>query len=146
MSLSQIEQLNASYPLDVNVHSSNTNAQNRAAGKKLLIKTEAGYNVVDLHKVKFIEADGPYIKIHKMDGTFLFIRIGINKFETFIERHPYFIRCHRSYIINLNFIQNVQFSDSTIYLTNNEMIPLAKRRRISVQTALQQFFITFNGV
>ena len=47
--------------------------------------------------------------------------------ETIKDTFPdYFIRCHRSFLVNRKHIENVKYAEGCIYLDNDEVIPLSR--------------------
>lgn len=48
----------------------------------------------------------------------------------------YFLRCHRSYICNMNFVEKIRASENTIYLEHGVTVPLSR----SYKSAIKEFF------
>lgn len=48
----------------------------------------------------------------------------------------YFLRCHRSYICNMNFVEKVRMSENTLYLEHGIKVPLSR----SYKSAIKDFF------
>ena len=51
-----------------------------------------------------------------------------------------FIRCYRSYLVNMNYIQDI--GNTEIQLTNNDNIPLTLRKRSSIVKLFNKFLIS----
>jgi len=61
---------------------------------------------VRLEEVEWIEAEGNYLRLHLADDSYL-LRETMNSFESRIDPAQ-FMRIHRSAIVNLDFIRDVQ--------------------------------------
>ena len=48
-----------------------------------------------------------------------------------------FYRCHRSYIVNTNMIDHVDFTEMVIYLKNGESCPIAVRMKRGLKKILK---------
>lgn len=69
---------------------------------RIVVKNGSHIKIIPIHEVNYIEAADDYVKIHTKEGCFL--KNGtMNHFETILNKDQ-FVRCHRSYIIN---IQNI---------------------------------------
>ena len=76
---------------------------------------------VYLSNLKFIKSDGNYLEF-ETDGKTIIDR---NKLKEILEKlPPNFVKIHRSYIINKNFISSV--NSSTVVLKDNIYIPLSR--------------------
>ena len=94
------ELLNASIPSTALSHEAPT-----ADDNVLFLKTEHRVVRVDIDKIKYIEGMSEYLKIHFIDARPLIVLLSMKKIE---ERLPAtFMRIHRSYIINLKLIKEV---------------------------------------
>lgn len=73
---------------------------------------------VDLNDIQFIEKNGVKLIYHTLHGTF-----STYNFFTKIEHSlpPNFVRCHKSFIANINNICNISLSNNSIVFINNEI-------------------------
>lgn len=58
---------------------------------------------INLNKITYIEADGGYISIFTLSKNQIFIRKAISEFEK--EYNEFFVRIHKSILVNINKIQ-----------------------------------------
>jgi DNA-binding LytR/AlgR family response regulator len=80
--------------------------------------------------VQYISALENYIKIHTSDKTYMVLST-LLQFESSIENHP-FLRVHRSFIINLNYIASI--AKDVITLENNTVqIPLGDQYKKNLE-------------
>lgn len=76
--------------------------------------------------IKYLEGNGLYTKINFKDGASITVLPHLLVFEKLLKEHKFFIRVHRSYIINTFFIKNIDFEASFLRLISNEPIPIIK--------------------
>ena len=50
---------------------------------------------------------------------------------------PYFIRCHRSFIINTNHIKSAHFGENMIYLKDNSIIPISRSYKGDIRKVVE---------
>ena len=96
------------------------------------IKIDNKVNFVDLNDVQFIEKNGMkliYHTSHEVLETY-------NSFSKIEDKLPdNFVRCHKSFIANVNNIVHISFSDASISLKNDEVCyigPKYKNRLLEV--------------
>ena len=73
----------------------------------------------------------------------LYLKCAINEYviyetlDSALEQLPdYFMRCHRSFLVNRLHIQNVKYAENIISLDNDEMIPLSRSYKNVLKEAL----------
>lgn len=80
---------------------------------------------VYVEELMFIQSDGHYLRVHLHNKKDNFVR---GKISTIIEElPPNFIRCHRSYIINENYIEKIL--TNSLRLTDGNDVPVSKKYR-----------------
>ena len=85
----------------------------------IVLKDKTKIYITDL---LYIKSDDHYLNIFLSDGKNHFVRGKLNIITK--ELPPNFIRCHRSYIVNANFIKQV--NSDTIILIDKTQIPLSR--------------------
>ncbi len=85
----------------------------------IVLKDKTKVYITDL---MYIQSDDHYLKVFTQDGKNRFVRGKLSQLKE--ELPPNFIQCHRSYIVNRNFIK--QIHSKTIVLINKEEIPLSR--------------------
>lgn len=95
--------------------------------ERIVIKDGSKISVVPVESIKWIEAQDDYVMINSEQGRFL-----KKKTMKFFENHldeNLFIRIHRSYIINADFIQHLEQKGKESYqliLKNGRELPVSK--------------------
>ncbi|GAF04186.1 LytR/AlgR family response regulator transcription factor [Saccharicrinis fermentans] len=90
---------------------------------KLLVNHQKGVHIVSYNEIKAIVADGNYCKIFKTSGDPLYVSRTIGSIEENLPQNHFF-RTHRSCIVNLNYITEIDKEKNLILLSNIET-PLA---------------------
>ena len=91
------------------------------ADKYIQFTTENGGHFVNISQVLFIEASGNYCEFVNENKTRELIRISMHNVESALEDH--FIRVHKSFIINPQFITG---SSSLKVLIGTDVIPVGR--------------------
>ncbi len=80
---------------------------------------------VNLEQLAYIKADDHYLSIHTIEKNNHFVRGKLS--DIIVELPPNFIKCHRSYIINRNFVK--QFTNKFVVMEDNTEIPISRNFR-----------------
>ena len=103
----------------------------------LFLKTEHRMVRISISGIKYIEGMSEYLKIHLEDQQPVVVLYSMKKLE---ERLPsYFMRIHRSYIINLKKIQEV--NKNRVILDAQTYLPIGDLYRDQFTDYLQQRFL-----
>lgn len=99
--------------------------------QRISIHHSKGIKLVWPQEIQFVQADGNCSKLHLTNGsTFLDTRT-LKVYETTLPERS-FLRIHRSYIVNLNHIEELIRSDGNwLIMKNGQKIPVS-RGRLSV--------------
>lgn len=98
--------------------------------KRILVSKASKYFFIKTEEIFFIAAEEKYIEIHTEKEKFL-LRHTMQAMEDKLDRTK-FRRIHRSYIVNLDYVKELQpFShgDYIVILTNGEKIKMGRRYR-----------------
>lgn len=82
------------------------------------IKVDGKGNFLDLSDIQFIEKSGMKLIYHTTHGS-VEVYSSFSKLENKLPNT--FVRCHKSFIANVNNISNISFTDSTITFRNAEV-------------------------
>jgi two-component system LytT family response regulator len=95
--------------------------------ERVVIKDGSKITVIPVEEIKWIEAQDDYVLINSDKGRFLKQKT-MKYFETHLNENQ-FVRVHRSYIINVDFIQHLEQTETESYrlvLKNGKEIPVSK--------------------
>ena len=99
----------------------------------VFVKSNKKFKKVKFSEINYIKAEGNYCSIFTDDG-----RVTIrNSLKRFFDRMPQskFLRIHRSYILNFDAIQSVEFSTNKVFLKNTEL-PIGRNYKSEIKKAL----------
>ena len=81
---------------------------------KIMVNTASGYRVVDAAKIVYIETENRACKIHMADGSFYLQKESLNNYENILRKCRFF-RIHKSFLINLDYVQEMRVSYNSGY-------------------------------
>lgn len=107
-------------------------SENKTDSKNgIFIKQKSSYSKVCFDEVLFIKSDHIYIEIHCTSGKKLIVRTSLNEIKQKLNNN--FIRIHRGYIVNSNYITKIY--QSTIQISDYT-IPIGNKYRENVLNAM----------
>ena len=95
---------------------------------KIAVSTQKGINFIDLSEIMLAEASNNYTKLLLTDGTHFIISKILKDVQTVLEE-SHFLRVHRQYIINLNYVKHFNRNDCVIVMKNKVEIPIARNQK-----------------
>jgi two-component system LytT family response regulator len=113
-------------------------AEQQGSRASITVPTPTGLVVVDVADIDWIEADDYYAVIHTR-GKRLLIRESLASFEERLDG-AHFMRVHRSAIVALGKVQELRttIGGTTLILKDGTRVPVSRRRKESVDTALRR--------
>ena len=91
--------------------------------------------MVSIADLFYAEVYGKYAMLHMKRGK-LTTRLPLDELETRLGGTP-FLRCHRSYIINMNYVDDMRAGD--FLMRNGDIVPMRKNGRKEVRMATAKF-------
>lgn len=94
---------------------------------RVAVKTGAKINIIYIDDIRYLESQDDYVMIYTAEGRFL-----KQKTMKFFENHlppASFIRVHRSYIVRIDFVEQIELYEKESYiikLKNGKTIPVSK--------------------
>jgi two-component system LytT family response regulator len=105
---------------------------------KLALPVEDGVLFIKLDEIYFLEADAMYTNFHLTKNRKILISKPMKYFSDLLESKELFYKPHRSYLVNLKYLQKVVKKDGTYIEMENEMrIPVSKEKRDELISLLQ---------
>ncbi len=96
---------------------------------KIAVPTGNTIKFIELENILFLEASSSYTEIVFADNTKLMVSRTLKNFEEVLNRNTLFFRCHKSYIVNIQFISDYVKSDGGyIILKNKTKIPISPEK------------------
>lgn len=90
--------------------------------RKIPIYTPSSIVYVELSQIMFMKAEGAYTKIFLTDGTTMLASKGLKHFEEMVTTDKKFMRTHKSYIANIDFVSElVKSNGGYLKIRNHEV-------------------------
>lgn len=102
----------------------------------IIEKNDNGMYKIFMDEIMYIETSDRNTMIHTKQGNILSYK-SMKEHEARLNKKS-FIRCHSSYIVNMNFIKT--YKGYEIYLLNDEIIWVSKNRRKDFLHTLTRFY------
>lgn len=103
--------------------------------EELLVQKGTCIQVLPLARIVYFEVLGRKVYVHQTDGAVLDYYDKLEDLET--RFHGRFFRCHRSYLVNLDYVRGC--SGSQVTLSSGESVPLSRLRRQDLTQALLRY-------
>ncbi len=105
---------------------------------KLALPVEDGVLFVKLDEIYVLEADGMYTTFHLTQSRKILISKPMKYFSDLLENKELFYKPHRSFLVNLKYLQKVVKKEGTYLEIENEMrIPVSKEKKEELINLLQ---------
>lgn len=79
--------------------------------KKIVIPVSTGFEILNVSDILYIKAEGSYAKIHLSKNISYTLSKNLKYFESAFETNQSFVRIHRSFLANINFITRILKND-----------------------------------
>ncbi|MFA6807613.1 MAG: LytTR family DNA-binding domain-containing protein [Eubacteriales bacterium] len=107
-------------------------------GKGIIVKTKTCLTKVFLHNIEFTEISGRNLCFHLSNGKILESLCTMNYFENDLLINKRFFKPHRSFIVNMDYIDRI--TDRNIITSSNKIVPISRER----YTILKQTYIDYS--
>ncbi len=98
------------------------------------IKTKNGLISVPYSNIEYIENASRMLHLHQTNGetiTSIFIRKSFEDEVNELSNNPYFIKVHKSFIVNMNFIQRLE--GNHMVMRSGTIVPISKKNTTNVK-------------
>jgi two-component system, LytTR family, response regulator len=110
--------------------------------RKLAVPTAEGLRFILLDSIVYLEADSSYCCIYLQDQKQIVVSKPLKFFSDKLESERVFLRPHKSFIINMNFLQEyVKEDGGMLKLTTGSLIPISRQKKDEVLKELNEFFL-----
>lgn len=105
----------------------------------ICIKSYSDYQFVALQDIIYLKADNNTTDIQMHNGKTVNAYKTLKHFENTLPF--YFLRIHKSYIVNINHVSRIHFSKSKCYLNYNEILPFSLTYRENIDAIIRKINI-----
>jgi two-component system LytT family response regulator len=117
-------------------------AQYGNSDRKLAVPTSDGLRFIQLDTIVYMEADSSYCSIYLNDTKAIVVSKPLKYFSDKLEKERVFLRPHKSFIINMNYLQEyVKEDGGMLKLTTGALIPISRQKKDEVLKEMNEFFL-----
>lgn len=109
------------------------------ASATICIKSYSDYQFVNLEEVVYLKADNNTTDIQLINGKIVNAYKTLKHFENALPF--YFLRIHKSYVVNINHVSRIHFSKSKCYINYNEVLPFSLTYRENIEAIIRKIDI-----
>ncbi|MFT3949092.1 MAG: LytTR family DNA-binding domain-containing protein [Agriterribacter sp.] len=111
----------------------------REQSSKIIVPVTNGFEILNLKDICYFKAEGSYTCIYFADNPPLLVSKNLKHFEFILANVNAFIRIHRSFIANMNFVRKFLKKDGGVLcLENKTELPVAEDKTGDVLKALHR--------
>lgn len=94
-------------------------------GGRIAVPSDDTVKLLEVSEIKFLKADSSYSEIHMKDGSMLITSRTLKNFEGVLGNYQFF-RCHKSYLVNTNFVKEyVRSNGGYLSLMDQTIVPIS---------------------
>ena len=109
--------------------------------QKVALPTMEGISFERVQNIVSLEADGNYTQLHFLDGRHLLVCRTLRDIELMLEESGQFVRIHRSYTVNMNYVQRyIKGKGGQVVMENGCTISVSVGKRQNFMDALKYYF------
>lgn len=90
----------------------------------IILKTKGAINKISINKIAYIEVMRKDIIVHTSENEKYIVKNSMDNIEKSLKQYNFF-RCHKSYLINIDYLQIIQKNIATV---NGDEVPISRRR------------------
>ena len=94
----------------------------RADQRSLILRCKSGVTRITLDSLEYCEVQGRTLVFHLLDGTVIESSGSMDELARQLAPYEIFLRPHRSFLVNMEYVQNI--SSRAVTLTNLVQIPI----------------------
>ena len=107
--------------------------------KKLCIATQKHQIIIEKSNILYLKADGNYCEIHMLDGTLHCCSKALKEILSRISENN-FLKVHKSYVVNLEYLNYIDSAFTRMGLEGKNEIPIARSRKEIIKRAISSNF------
>lgn len=110
--------------------------------RKIGVPTVEGVKFILIENIIYFEADGSYCTLNFKDSRPMIISKPLRYFEDKLENEKSFIRPHKSFLINLKYVEEYQKSDGGfLKLNSGIVVPISRNKKEEILQKLDDYFM-----
>lgn len=98
-----------------------------SAKQRIAFPTKAGFEVIQISKIIFCKSDGSYTYIQTTDQQHHTSK-SFKEVCELLEFEKQFLKVHRSYLVNADFVKNFKSEDFVLEMTSGDEVPVSDQK------------------
>jgi two-component system LytT family response regulator len=94
----------------------------------IVLRTSEKIYLLKVQDIIRCESDVNYTRFFTSEGKVHLVSQPMKEYEDLLEEHGFF-RIHKSHLVNLAYIDNIDRHDSMVILKDNTKLPLSRRKK-----------------
>lgn len=104
------------------------NRENQTSGKqRIAFPTKTGFDVIQVNEIVFCKSDGSYTAIQTKEQQH-YTSKSFKEICESLEFETKFLKVHRSYLVNAEFVKNFKSEDFILQMTSGDEIPVSDKK------------------
>lgn len=109
---------------------------------KIALKDINGIKITRVKDIFYCEANGPYTTFIIENEKDITVSKNLKEYEDLLSSFN-FIRCHHSFLVNLNKVKSIDKSDGlSIRLENDKLIPISIRKKDELLKSIEKLYLS----
>lgn len=105
---------------------------------RVVFKTHESIEYVDPKDIIRVEGDGNYSTVYVADGSKIIVSKNMKQVEELLP-HPYFLKTHKSYLVNKNHIARYVKQDGGHFeMSDKSIVPVSRRKKEELLKMLEE--------
>ena len=97
--------------------------------RKIVVPVLNGFEILNLADIIYLKAEGSYTKIFLLHKEILLVSKNLKYFDTVLEATHFFLRIHRSFMANTNFVKKIIRNDGYfLVMYDNTQLPVINEK------------------
>jgi len=110
--------------------------------KKIAVPSSEGMRFIPINDIIYCEADSSYSTLFLKDKKQLIISKPLKYFADKLEAEPFFFRPHKSFLININYLEEyIKQDGGFLKLSNGKLIPISRNKKDEVIEKINAHFV-----
>lgn len=96
----------------------------------IAIAQQKKYIILSPAEIMYCVAEGSYSQLCLKTGEIILVSMKLKSVLELLQKWPEFIRIHHSYLINVNFLKQIETSDGwQVCMSTNQLLPVSNSRK-----------------
>lgn len=102
---------------------------------KLVVPLSDCIRIIPINTIEFLQGSSNYTVIHFTDGTKLIASKTLKSLSSSLSKT--FVRTHKSFVVNLSYIQSYHFRNGTITMESSKVAMVSRSNKAMMKTIIK---------